>query len=121
MASEAIQQVLAVLTAAAPVVALVGSRIAPLLRTQDLVLPAITLQRITLSPTNQFSGDGGLDQTRVQVDCYGATYSNARAVADAVRTAMKAVPILMTLETERFDEPPNPGVYCVTQEYEVWS
>jgi hypothetical protein len=121
MASEALMQVLAVLQAAGGVTALVGTRISPLLRTQDLSLPAITLQRITLSPTNQFSGDGNLDQARVQVDCYGATYSDARGVAGAVRIAMKAVPILMTLETERFDEPPNPGVYCVTQEYEVWS
>lgn len=121
MASEAIQQVLAVLTLAAPVTALVGSRITPLIRTQDLALPAITLQRITMTPTNQFSGDAGLDQARVQVDCYGASYIDARNVANAVRTAMRAVPILMTLETERFDEPPNPGVYSVTQEYEVWT
>jgi hypothetical protein len=122
MAAEAIAQALGILSAAAPVVALVGTRISPLIRAQDLVLPAVTLQRITLTPSNTFAGNGGLDNTRLQVDCWDATYAGARALAIVVRAAFDAVPVLMTLELDNnFQLDPVPGVYQITQEYQIWS
>lgn len=122
MAAEAIAQALGILSAAAPVTALVGTRISPLIRTQDLILPAVTLQRITLTPTNTFAGNGGLDDTRLQVDSWATTYAGARALAIAVRAAFDAVPVLMTLELDNsFQLDPVPGVYQITQEYQLWS
>jgi hypothetical protein len=122
MAAEAIAQALGILSAAAPVVAIVGTRISPLIRAQDLVLPAVTMQRITTTPSNIFAGNGGLDDTRLQVDCWDATYAGARAIAIAVRAAFDAVPVLMTLELDGFELEPAPsGVYRITQEYQLWS
>jgi hypothetical protein len=122
MAAEAIAQALGILSAASPVVALVGTRISPLIRTQELILPAITLQRITLTPSNTFAGNGGLDDARVQVDSWATTYAGARALAIAVRAAFDAVPVLMTLEVDNsFQLDPVPGVYQITQEYQLWS
>jgi len=122
VAAEAIAQALGILSAAAPVTALVGTRISPLIRTQDLILPAVTLQRITLTPTNTFAGNGGLDDTRLQVDSWATTYAGARALAIAVRAAFDAVPVLMTLELDNsFQLDPVPGVYQITQEYQLWS
>jgi hypothetical protein len=122
MAAEAVQQVLAVLNGAAPVVALVGTRISPLIRPQDAVLPSITIQRISLIPSNSMQGNGGLDIARVQIDSWGATYTDARAVATAVRAAMDAVPICMDSELDAafIEEPPN-GVYRIIQEYTIFS
>lgn len=122
MAAEAIAQALGILSAAAPVVALVGTRISPLIRAQGLTLPAITLQRITLIPSNTFAGNGGLDDTRLQVDCWDATYDGARALAIAVRAAFDAAQVRMIIEqesTSRLDPPT--GMYWITQEYQLWS
>jgi hypothetical protein len=121
VAAEAITQALGILSAAAPVVALVGTRISPLIRAQDLIVPAVTLQRISTNPSNTFAGNGGLDDTRLQVDCWDATYAGARALAIAVRAAFDAVPVLMTLELDLFELEPIPGVYRITQEYQLWS
>jgi hypothetical protein len=121
MAAEAITQALGILSGAAPVVALVGTRISPLIRAQDLALPAVTLQRITMTPSNTFVGNGGLDGTRLQVDSWDATYAGARALANAVRAAFDAVPVLMTLEIDSFQLEPVPGAYQITQEYQIWS
>lgn len=122
MAAEAVQQVIAVLNAAAPVSALVGTRISPLIRPQNAALPCITVQRISLVPSNTLQGNGGLDIARVQVDSWGATYTDARGVATAARAAMDAVPINMDSELDAafIEEPPN-GVYRIIQEYTVFS
>jgi hypothetical protein len=123
MAAEAIQQVVAILNAAAGVTVLVGTRITPMVRPQDLTLPAITMQRISMVPSNSLQGNAGLDIARVQVDCWGATYTDARSLATAARAAMDAAAsILMDSEqdVQFIEEPPN-GIYRIIQEYTVFS
>lgn len=119
--SEAIEQVVAILGAAGAVTAIVSNRITPLIRPQDLVLPAVTLQEISLTPANTFAGNGNLDDCRVQVNCWAATYTDAKALARAVRAAMDAVPVLMQSKNEGFDLEPVPGLFWITQDYLVWS
>lgn len=122
MAAEAIQQIVAILNAAAGVTAIVGSRITPMVRPQDLTLPAVTMQRISMIPSNSMQGNASLDIARVQIDCWDATYAGARAAATAVRAAMDAASILMDSEQDvQFIEEPPAGVYRIIQEYTVFS
>lgn len=78
----------AVLTGDAGVSALVGTRIYPLVVPQDASLPAIAYQRVSGGPTYTQDGDANLTPARFQFTCLGSSYSQAKAVATAVRAAI---------------------------------
>lgn len=122
MSVDARTVALAILQGASAVTALVGNRISPPPRPQDAPLPAITMMRVAVLPANNLGGNGNLDQSRLQIDSWGATATDVAAVAGAVRTAMEAAGILMMNQpSDLFQEAPNPGVHQIVQEYTVWS
>ena len=55
------------------------------IRPQAGPLPALVLQVIDRSPAYTMDGNAALAETRVQVDCYGTTYAQAKTLARAVR------------------------------------
>lgn len=67
-----------------------ADRVYWLLRPQNSALPAVTLQTISEDRPQHFSGFDGLDASRVQADCWGTSYAQVRALAEAVIAA--AVP-----------------------------
>lgn len=79
-----------VLGGSAGVTALIASRYFPVLAPQGTLKPFVTYQVVSSSDDVAFSGDTGLRQRRVQVDCYGNTFNDALAVAEAVRAALQA-------------------------------
>jgi hypothetical protein len=81
---------IAKLLAATGVTALVSTRINWSRRPQGAALPAIVLHRIDGTPDVHHAGASGLVVSRVQVDCWGASYGSAKAVARAVETAITA-------------------------------
>ena len=78
------------LLASAGVTALVSARINWSRRPQGAALPAIVLHRIDGAPDVHHAGASGLVTSRVQVDCWAATYGSAKAIARAVETAITA-------------------------------
>lgn len=58
------------------------------IRPQAGPLPALVLQVIDRSPAYTMDGNAALAETRVQVDCYGATYAQAKTLARAVRVPL---------------------------------
>lgn len=74
----------------AAVTALVGERIEPGRRDQATALPAITLHTISDIPFYANDGEAGLARARVQIDCWGETYPDAKGVAGAVSDALSA-------------------------------
>jgi hypothetical protein len=81
---------IAKLLATAGVAALVSTRINWGRRVQGAALPAIVLHRVSGAPDVHHAGASGLVVSRVQVDCWGASYGSAKAVARAVETAITA-------------------------------
>lgn len=81
---------IAKLLAATGVTALVSTRINWSRRPQGSALPAIVLHRIDGTPDVHHAGASGLVVSRVQVDCWAASYGSAKAVARAVETAITA-------------------------------
>ena len=81
---------IAKLLAATGVTALVSTRINWSRRPQGAALPAIVLQRVSGTPDVHHAGASGLVVSRVQVDCWAASYGSAKAVARAVETAITA-------------------------------
>jgi hypothetical protein len=76
------------LTANAGVLALVSTRVYPLVIPQDIALPAIAYQRISGPRELAHDGPTGMARARIQITCQAATYTAAKAVAEAVRLAL---------------------------------
>ena len=81
---------IAKLLATAGVTALVSTRVNWSRRPQGAALPAIVLHRVSGLPDVHHGGASGLVVSRVQVDCWAASYGSAKAVARAVETAITA-------------------------------
>ena len=92
---------IAKLLATAGITALVSTRINWSRRPQGAALPAIVLQRISGTPDVHHAGASGLVVSRVQVDCWAASYGAAKGVARAVETAITAQ--TFTQGATRFD------------------
>ena len=71
-------------------VALVVDRITWATRPQASALPAIVLHKISGAPEYADEGEVGLLSARIQVDCWGATYAAAKAVAREVMARLSA-------------------------------
>jgi hypothetical protein len=72
------------------VAALVGTRIHPGVRPQGSALPAIVFNMIWANPSYSDDGEDGIAEARVQLDCWGATYTEAKTLARAVKRALSA-------------------------------
>jgi len=59
---------------------------------QDDPTPRIVLHLISDTPDYHLLGASGFDPMRIQVNCFGASYSEADDLAEAVKAAVKAVP-----------------------------
>jgi len=92
---------IAKLLATAGVTALVSTRINWSRRPQGAALPAIVLHRVSGTPDVHHAGASGLVVSRVQVDCWGASYGSAKAVARAVEATITAQ--TFTQGATRFD------------------
>ena len=66
----------------------VSTRVYPGARQQGSALPAITLTRISGGPLYSDEGEAGLDDARIQIDCWAETYSAAKLLARAVKAVL---------------------------------
>lgn len=76
------------LVADAGVAALISTRVYPLSIAQDVALPAIAYQRISGPRQRYHSGPSAMAEARIQITCQAAKYTQAKALAKAVRLAM---------------------------------
>lgn len=66
-----------------------GTRVYWTLVPQGTALPYIRMQTVSDPRPEHLQGYDGARQTRVQVDCFGATYAVTRALAEAVIAAVQ--------------------------------
>lgn len=112
--------VFAALSADSAVTALVPvSRITPLKRTQSLATPAIVLQRVSTTPTNNLVDDGGLDANLVQIDYYGTDYTALKVIAEACRTTLTTNYELES-ELDGYEAGTDPELCRITQTWSVF-
>lgn len=115
-----VETVVAVLTADSGVTALVSTRVSPMVMPQGIEMPAVTYQRVSVTPQNNLRNNGDLDYTRVQLDSWAQSSSSARAVAAACRAAMETAGHAMLGEFDNYDPQTDPGLYRITQDFQVW-
>lgn len=73
---------------AAPVAAIVGTRVDWSVRPQADPYPAIVLTLVYDDRSQNFEGFDTFRSTRVQIDCYATTYAGATALREAVIAAV---------------------------------
>lgn len=111
--------------------ALVVARIYPMILPQKPTLPAVTYQRIDGERESGMTQEHGMAHPRMQVDCWAATYSAAKAVATQVRGALQrwsgtvaGVTVLDSfLESDRDLYEPGTGgqdIFRVSLDFLIW-
>jgi hypothetical protein len=78
----------ALLSGAASVAALVGTRIYPVQCPESAVYPAVRYLVISVEQPHALTTDPAVRGVRVQVDAIATTYAVATQIRDAVRTAL---------------------------------
>lgn len=96
------------LLATAGLTALVSTRINWARRPQGEALPAVVLHRIDGGVDYHTEGPSGLVESRVQVDCWAASYGSAKAVARQVEAAVSGA--RFTSGAIRFD-----GIFIIDE------
>lgn len=82
------EALIARLLATAAVTAIFGTRITPVLRPQGEALPAATVQTVSGERRRHYQGHDELIGARVQIDCWGRNYAEAKTGARAVIAAL---------------------------------
>jgi len=100
-------------------------------RQQATGLPAVVLNRISGERIYHMGGSSNLTQSRIQIDCYGATWPQAKSVARAVisrlsgfnGTATASVIRAAMLDSERhfFDGEDPEAVHRVSLDFNIWA
>jgi len=91
------------LSADADLIALIGDKIYPVVAAQEVTTPYATYFKV--SPGRQYThgGASNLSTPRIQVDCYGGTYEEAKDLSDLVIAALEKLPQ---------DNPKVQAVFC---------
>lgn len=98
-------------------VALVGTRIYPIMLPQDCALPAVTYQPVDDIPQQLH---GTKSQTRMQVDVWATSYGGAATVAAQVVLAMATIKQGSALGKPIPLRDDETGEYRRTMDYHLW-
>lgn len=112
------------------VTTLVSTRIFPEPLPQASSLPAITYSQVSAVRVRDLTGPGGKSRHRISISCWGNTYAQVRALADALRQNVDGFQgwwrdtfvgsVKLENELDLFEESTgvaNVGTYRVVQDY----
>jgi hypothetical protein len=85
-----ISQLMTILLGASAITTITGARIWPGSIPQGEPLPALVVNRISGRPLYADDGETGLEENRVQIDCYALTYTLAESLRAAVQSTLSA-------------------------------
>ncbi len=115
---------IAALKAAADVAGLVGTRVFIAGGQQTAAYPYITIQRISTQGAGHLDGPSNLDWPLMQIDAWGETALATLNTAEAVRSAIDAVPGLNFSATLQDQRGPAPDEvtrnFRVSQDYLIF-
>ena len=121
------------------VAALVATRIYPQIAQQGAALPYVVYSVISADRPRHLLSASGIVTKRIQFDCFGSTYVQARLLADKLRLSLDGIKhttigsgsythfcngVMLDGEQDGFDEPFDAdqlGVHRIIQDYIFWS
>jgi len=123
------EALIAVLLADTALAALVGNSVFPVARPQGSTLPAIVLHRIGSAPLNADDGEVGLENARMQIDCWARTYTEAKHTAHAVMLRLSGFEggahgtVLQSIERDLREGGGNAAAYLfrASLDFIIWS
>ena len=109
------------LTGDSAVSALVGDRVFPVNEVPtNLILPAITYQRISTKPVSQLVGTNQLEVARIQVSSWADTYGGTKSIASAVKAALDGnQKTTFQNEVDRHDK--DTDLSFIVQDFVIWN
>src|SRR3990167_3746716 len=100
-----------------------ASRIYPLVLPQKPTLPAVTFQRIANARVNSFDAGGGIDNPRLQVDCWATTRKAARELAMEGKRVVEAATTFgawLITDAEFYEDDVDPRLYRGSMDFSIW-
>lgn len=76
------------LTSDVTISGLIGTRMYPVRAPQNKPFPLVTYTPITGTRFHHSEGGAGLSGPRIQIDCWGESYADAKNTADAIRKVL---------------------------------
>lgn len=92
----------------------------PMLAPQNAALPYVTYQRVANSVNNVLSGPPSIDNTRIQLDVWAASYPDAQALAQSITAAMQQWAVQNVLLTSYDLYEQDVQVFRVLLEFSIW-
>jgi hypothetical protein len=125
------ESLIGLLLASAGLTALVSTRVNWNRIEAPALPPYIILRRVSGVRDYRMSGATGLVETRVQVDCFGATYASAKGAARAIEAAISGYKgasstttfdgIFLAAERDLIDDDDTPAdLHGVSLDFMVW-
>lgn len=126
------QAIIARLLATTAIATIAGTRVFPGSRPQASLMPAVVFNVVSGAPVYTDDGEAGLAENRIQIDCWGETYTSAKGLAVAVKGALSAFVgesagvtfqnILLITERDRRESGSNAPEYLFRTmlEFTVW-
>ena len=111
----------------------IGTKVFPAIAPQGTELPYITYQIISNNADQHMSGASGLQETRIQLNCWSASYAEVQNLAEAVRESL--LPMSGTINStlicgvtsegkrDTYEKPQSGeevGVYGVSEDFNIW-
>lgn len=103
--------------------AVVSGRIYPLVAPDGAAMPYVVYQRVASTVDNVLAGNGNppIENTRLQIDVWAASYASAQATAEAIKDALLAWGTQNVLIQELDQYEPTTKKYRVILDYSTWS
>lgn len=107
----------------AQLAAAVAGRVYPLVAPDGAAMPYLVYQRVANTVANVLAGNGSppIDNSRIQIDVWAASYASAQATARTAKDLLLAWSVQNVLVQELDQYEPQTKRYRVILDYSVWS
>jgi hypothetical protein len=102
------------------VVAVVGTRIYPLVAPQEAELPLIVYTRISSGREYSMDGYSNLENPRMQIDCFAGTYAEVKTLSEAVVSAMRAATTFSVASDNPIEFYEDDETYRISTDFSIW-
>lgn len=92
----------------------------PMIAPQGTTLPYVTYQRVASTVNNVLNGPPSIDNARIQIDVWAATYAGGQTLAQSIVTAMQAWPAQNVLLNQYDLYEQDVQTFRVLLEFSIW-
>ena len=100
----------------------VSTRIYPLIVPQQSAFPVITYARISGGQQNDLFGYSGIENPRIQIDCWAETYKEIKTIAENVHSVLSTVTTFRAILISDMDFYENDvELYRESMDFKMWN